>query len=369
MEFKDVIMRLYPQRAKGVTADKVPWDDPNYQFEVKHDGDRRLVYLLNTGNKNTSRSKSKSTGRPVEKTNNVPHIRDFIIKELHGTVLDCEFTHNRGFTNGVRKIMGCLPEKAIERQQEWGYIDVQLFDIICYKGNFINHWPYKERRGLLEIIYNEYFKNNPHFNIVEQVNGTPEEKQERLNEIIDSGGEGMVAKNINSNYRLSTEKCMSPLKNAWIKVKREFNGDFIVTGFEPSTVEYIGDHLDTHMFWESIDGDKLTLNGIDVAKEYEEENDTSLIPITKYHYYNWIGGLTFSEYRDGKIVEVGTVSSGLSEELRAVISSNPNKYFGKVIEIDAMERDKKSFALRHPVFVRFRDDKEVEDCQYELQKG
>lgn len=343
--FNEKFLNLYPMRAKGVKAEQIPWDNLDYQFEVKYDGDRRLLYLTNKGNKNTSRSKSRKTGLPVEKTDNVPHIRDFIIPELDKTILDCEFIHDRGFTEGVRKIMGCLPEKAVERQKKWGPIKVKLFDIVCYKGEFIDNKPYKERRKILEKIYNNYFINNEYFSLVRLVNGTPNELKKELDKIIENGGEGMVAKNIHSKYRLSTEKCMSPLKNAWIKIKRNFNGDFVITGYEKPNKIYDGEHIETHQFWE---GD---------------------IPVTKYYYNNWIGALIISEYKDGELVERGTVSSGLTEDLRAEISHNPNKYIGKVIEVSGMERDKKSLNIRQPVFIRFREDKEPEDCIYENQKG
>jgi ATP-dependent DNA ligase len=58
----------------------------------------------------------------------------------------------------------------------------------------------------------------------------------------------------------------------------------------------------------------------------------------------------------------------MTESLREELSVNPDKYIGKVIEIDAMERTKDK-ALRQPVFVRFRSDKLPEECRYEDQKG
>lgn len=368
MKFEEVKMKLYPQRAKGVEPDKIPWNDPNYIFETKYDGDRRLLYILDKGNRNTSRSKAADTGIPVEKTDQVPHIRDYSIPELNGTILDCEFTHIRGFKDGVRKIMGCLPEKAIQRQEEWGYIEVKLFDIICYKGTFAIDEPYHERHLLLKHVYETHFKNNPYFQLVERNEGTPEELQEKLNEIINNGGEGMVAKHINSTYRLSTEKCLSPLKNAWIKVKKEFNGDFVVTGFEPATVRYTGPHIETHLYWMDTDGKSHILNGLEEAKVWSKEMGDPLYPITKYRYNNWIGGIKFAEYEDGVLVERGNCS-GMTESVRADISANPEKYIGKVLEIDAMERIPDTKALRQPVFKRFRDDKEAIDCQYSNQKG
>lgn len=367
MIFHELVGKLYPQRAKGVEPDKIPWENPNYTWQVKEDGDRRLLYFTKDKVYNTSRSKGADTGLPVDKTNNTPHIRDLNIPELEGTIIDCEFIHNRGFQDGVRKIMGCLPEKAIQRQNDWGLIEVYAFDIISYRGQFLTDKPLKMRLAILDKVYEEFFDKIPFFHKYKTVTGTKKELIQQFEELVASGGEGFVAKDKNSTYRLSTEKCQSPLKNAWIKVKREFNGDFVITGFEEPTKEYTGDHLETHPYWVGDDGIKLTLRGVDEAIRFSHDNGMQVYPITKLYYYDWIGAIKFGEYENGVLVERGAVS-GLTEELRAQISANPESYIGKVMELDAMQRTKDK-ALRQPVFKRFRDDKLPEECQYENQRG
>jgi ATP-dependent DNA ligase len=69
-------------------------------------------------------------------------------------------------------------------------------------------------------------------------------------------------------------------------------------------------------------------------------------------------------YKDGKLVEVGKVASGLTDAMRKDMSENPDNYIGHVVEVEAMSTTKDG-ALRHPVFVRMRDDKIPEDCRYE----
>jgi ATP-dependent DNA ligase len=364
LEFNDIIGKLYPQRAKGVEADKIPWDNKNYTFQVKEDGDRRLLYFTKDGVLNSSRSKGADTGLPVTKTDNTPHIRDLNIPELEGTIIDCEFIHNRGFQEGVRKIMGCLPEKAIQRQNDWGLIEVYIFDVLSHNGEFIVDMPLHNRMRILEAIYETYFKDIPFFRLVKTVEGSKEELIQQFEELIANGGEGFVAKDINSTYRLSTEKCQSPLKNAWIKVKREFNGDFVVMGFDKPSKTYTGDHLDTHQYWYDEELEQL------VEGNYYKLSNLSddIIPVTKYHYKGWIGSIKFGEYENDVLVERGNIS-GMDESLRAEISANPESYIGKVVEVDGMERIKKTKAIRQPVFKRFRDDKLPEECIYENQKG
>ena len=74
---------------------------------------------------------------------------------------------------------------------------------------------------------------------------------------------------------------------------------------------------------------------------------------------------TITEFEDSEIEEIGTVSSGLTDELRADLAENPSKYEGRVVAIQAMSRDKKEHTLRHPFIVQFRDDKPARDCTIE----
>lgn len=71
-----------------------------------------------------------------------------------------------------------------------------------------------------------------------------------------------------------------------------------------------------------------------------------------------VGGL----FVDGKLKKACRVS-GINDELRAEFYRNPQKYVGRVFEA----RGKTVFktgALRHPNFIRWRDDKSVEDCKW-----
>lgn len=356
--FADDFLKLYPMKAKGVKPEKIPWGDPNYIWEEKYDGDRRLLWITADENRNTSRNKSKKTDLPTDKTDNVPHLRDMHLPNLDGTVLDGEFVHHKGFEY-VRKIMGALPEKAIKTQEEFGNILYVLYDVIFYQHDYVGDWPLNKRKDLLhEIFHNQI--DSSHVTLARTIEGTEDELKSELAEIIRDGGEGMIAKHKKSTLRISDEKCMTPLKNAWIKVKKGFNGDFVVMGYDEANLEYTGPHLDTHTYW--MDSEGIFHN---ISKNEAKE----MVPVTKYYYNNWIGAIQFGEYVDGELVFRGSVSSGLTEDLRAKVSKSPDKYLGTVIEVDGMERIKKSDAIRQPVFIRFRDDKEPEDCLYENQKG
>lgn len=344
LSFRNDFMKLYPMKAKGLEPEKIPWDSPEYIWEEKFDGDRRLLWLTADGNYNTSRNKSKKTDLPTDKTDNTPHLRDIDFSNIQGTILDGEFIHKKGFEY-VRKIMGALPEKALKTQAEHGYIEYVVYDILCYKGKFLDDMPLKERKLLLKGLFDTQIESDYIHQSQGYRGGDRKLLEGLLSSIIDSGGEGMVAKHEDSLYRISREKCLVTLKNGWIKVKKDYVGDFVVMGFEEPNKIYTGDHLDTHEYWEDDE------------------------PVTEYYAKGWIGGIVFGEYKDGALTIVGSVSSGLTKEKRAEISFNQDAFIGEVIEVSAMERDKKTTALRHPVIERFRDDKEPEDCIYENQKG
>ena len=68
------------------------------------------------------------------------------------------------------------------------------------------------------------------------------------------------------------------------------------------------------------------------------------------------GSLEIAVYNNGKIHPIGFLS-GLTEEIK----SHPESYAGRVIEVSAMQLTDDKM-LRHPKFVRFRDDKDKSEC-------
>ena len=70
-------------------------------------------------------------------------------------------------------------------------------------------------------------------------------------------------------------------------------------------------------------------------------------------------------YKNGKLVEVCRVASGLTDTLRQDMAEQPEAYLGKVIEIECMSLNKKDGTVRHPVFLCVRFDKNAEDCQWD----
>ena len=63
------------------------------------------------------------------------------------------------------------------------------------------------------------------------------------------------------------------------------------------------------------------------------------------------------------VLEVGECS-GFDEETREMFSNNPESWIGKVIEIKANEIFKDTGKLRHPRYLRLREDKSPLECTY-----
>ena len=88
--------------------------------------------------------------------------------------------------------------------------------------------------------------------------------------------------------------------------------------------------------------------------------------ITKAAYYGWAGALRLGAYDNaGNLVSVGRVSSGLTDNLKADLAANPDKYIGTVVEVNCMSLDKENKTFRHPYLSRLRPDKPAQDCKLE----
>lgn len=77
-----------------------------------------------------------------------------------------------------------------------------------------------------------------------------------------------------------------------------------------------------------------------------------------------VGRVEVGQFIDGELVSMMSVGGGFSDALRIDMWNRKVKYIGTVIEVVGKERFE-SGALRHPNFVRFRDDKVPRECTYE----
>ena len=299
-----------------------------------------------------SRGESVSTGLPVECIGKVPHIESIFNVLPKDTVLVGEIYYPNETTNAVRTIMGCGDAKAIERQKEKGNIHFYLHDILKYDGEeLISLGAWDRYQKLIKVAQEFNLLEDESIEIAEVIT---ENIYEFLVDNLAKGEEGSVLKKKDVGYAEGKRPAWSMIK--W---KKQDTVDVICIGLEDATKEYTGSEIETWQYWETPSGEKMCFNKKEVI-DLEEFALNNIIPITKPYFFNWKTAIKIGVYYDDIIKPIGTVSSGLSDELKEDMTKNPEKYLGKVVECGCMEITPD--ALRHPYVIGFRNDKKAEKC-------
>ena len=349
--FKPMKINSFPG-TRGLTIDDVINDD-NYFATEKIDGS---FYAFNkTPNYSYlfGRTTSVKTGLPTEKGANVPHILAAFDKIPENTVIIGEiYTGDKTKqVNSVTTIMGCLPTKAIKKQEEEGYLHFYIYDIIMLNGEDLSQKGALERYNILAKLCEEYnITDNEFIELAALLSG---DNRENFENIVAQGGEGIVLKRKDSIYDFGK-------RPAWqsIKLKKSNTIDAVLIGFEDATIEYTGKELESWPYWRlEIDDNHYTV--VDECMYGEE----GWYPITKGHFYNWKTAIQVGAYDENDNLKlIGTIASGLTDDLREDFANHPQNYLNRVVEIDCMELMKKDSTLRHGVFKKFRYDKNKEEC-------
>lgn len=390
----------------------------DYFIEEKFDGTRALVYFLKQtdvqGNdlgfcRVFSRRISKKTGFYVENTDSVPQIREIDIPSLGGTILDGEmFINGRPFKD-VSSTLNCLWDKAVDRQIDLGYISLHAFDIIFYKGIDLRKMPlerrkdylhlaveeanspyieevtyqscgqkvsvgnYEENHGSLKEVYSQVVSKNqcgayPHFCDEMKVRSagdktlTPRAFYEY---IVATGGEGAIIK---------PKKGLYHHKRGWeySKIKKFLTREMILIKFDEPTREYSGkapkdwgyyegDTPVTKFYYNKQVGNMIL--GVILTNEELEH-----IPIKKrgniYDVCSIVSDLDESQYNSDHVIMEVCECAGFDDEERAYFTRNRLKMQGAVIEVKANEIMRDTGRLRHPRYLRVRNDKEPNRCMW-----
>lgn len=133
-----------------------------------------------------------------------------------------------------------------------------------------------------------------------------------FSEIYNRGGEGLVLKEFDGKYVVNGDS------KSMYKIKKFMTKDYVCMGFTKS-----------------------------VAPTYLEQGLT-------------VAAMECGLFVDGKIVHV-TQTAGFDFEWRKKFSEHPEQYVGRVVELGGFEVFKTG-AMRHSSFLRFRDDRLMEDC-------
>lgn len=306
---------------------------------IKKDGywsqlikENNQVYLF-------SRSISKKTKFYSNNINKVPHLKEWATNNLpNGTCLIGEVYYPQKTSKDVTSILGALDEKAIKRQEdEYGYLHFYIHDILKWNGEdyVINKVDYSHRYSNLCLHVDIETPLIPEIEIAECYDNTYLNLQRIISQVIDNGEEGMVFRYENGLYLPGKRKA-----NIMFKVKEQVDSlDFVILDLLDPEKEYTGKELKT---W----------------KYYKDD-----VPVTKDYYMGWKNALSVGAYKDGELVYVGRVASGLTDEMKAHMTKEPDLYIGSVCEIQAMSIDKERKTFRHPRLISMRFDKNPNECQ------
>ncbi len=302
-----------------------------------------------------SRNESKVTGGLSEKGSNVPHIMSALDCVPADTIIIGEIYYPGGTSKTVTTVMGCLAETAIKRQEN-NLIHYYLHDIIMYDGINLLGTGAEDRYKILAAIWEKH--NLVQYDFLRLAEKIDENLEEEISRILNSGGEGAVLKKRDYIYTPGKRPAWST-----IKIKQMDSIDLVCMGFCDATKEYTGKELNTWEYWEMPYADGELFHGRYLDDEGNPTIKTPMKPVTKPYFYGWKTAIKVGAYdENGNLVELGTVSSGLNDEIKQGLAEHPGDYLDRVCSLDCMSINKKDHTLRHPVFKCWRDDKPIKDC-------
>lgn len=290
-----------------------------------------------------SRTVSKKTGYYSDNIDKVPHIKDWVMNELpNGTCIIGEVYYPNGTSKNVTSVLGALPEKAIERQKgEYGKIHFYMHDILAYNGEdyVMNNMTYDYRYSNLCEHIDIATPLIPELEVARCYDNAYLDLNKVTIDKLAAGEEGMVFRVENGLYAPGKRQ-----PKVMFKIKQTQNDiDFVITEVLPPEYLYTGKESETWGY---------------------KDKEGNLI--TKAAYYGWAGALRLGAYDNaGNLVSVGRVSSGLTDNLKADLAANPDKYIGTVVEVNCMSLDKGNKTMRHCYLSRLRADKPAQDCKLE----
>lgn len=297
-----------------------PWmmEADRWCAEPKMNGHRMTLHFLEDRVVAMSRHTSRKTGLKVDNSENVPHLTGMPVPGLSYTILDGEIVTGDDKAWTATSIMGCLPAKAVRRQEEQGFVRFHAFGMPMFRGNDLHGIPDEKMRALLLWVWDLFLMPlHPWMSPLPRAYTTAE-KELMLHREWDRGGEGIILKYLDGGYN----------RRSWAKVKRSETYDCVIMGWNDATP-----------MTKKVNGD---------------------VSPSRLHLNGWIGSLVLGQYRQGHLVKVCDCS-GMDDATRAEISFDPASFIGRVVEVRAQERTPDG-KLLSPRFIRWRPDKNPTQC-------
>ena len=372
-------LMLEPQLIhKGTDSQLKACDDGTWFAQLKKDG-ALYMYVKGLGGENYlfGRTVSKKTGLLTEKSANVPHIIEAFHDIPNGTILLGEIYYPGKTSKDVTSIMGCLPAKAIERQNgSYGLIHYYVYDCLGYNETSLLNYDNWTRYQVLQAIWKKNIpiatfttsteeeeeklvSYNPICEYIELAAVIDTEIYQSIGKALAAGEEGMVVKKKTALY----EPGKRP--QTMLKAKQVDHIDAVIIGFKDPVKEYTGKEIETWQYW-SKNNKKIDIEIPPACLYTPDYKEKGLIPVTKHWYYGWKNAIEIGAYdKEGKIHSIGTIASGLTDYLREDMSVHPEEYLNKTVEIQCMMKDNKAQTIRHGFFLQIRYDKPATECLLE----
>lgn len=273
--------------------------------QLKYDGERMLIHINGDEVYCTSRRYSKKTNLFMENQDKIPILKEvFKNFPFKYTVLDCE-CYGKNWAEAVG-ILHSLSERAIELQKN-KTLYFAVFDCLYFDGEDLRDKEYSYRKLVAENLVDAIHYKPMHM-VSEFKNFVKSKDQwnKYMDTAINMGFEGIVLKSLQRKYYD---------KAASLKCKK----------------------------FETIDC---------VVYDYIKGNGK---------YSDTVGALLIGYYDPStdKIVHISKVNCSTDKE-RYKWSRNFEAMRNSVIEVKCQEITEKS--LRHPVYIRLREDKDYKMC-------
>lgn len=329
------VKQLQPNHADHISYYKQKYLEDMFTNESviaqpKYDGERMLIHIDREHIYCTSRRFSKKTGRYMENQDKLP-ILEKVWKEVHDTglnlgytVIDCE-CYSKDWSTIVG-ILHSLPERAVELQKQ-NTANFAVFDCLYYDGKDVREEDYATRLGYASNVVMNFnykpihvVKAMKRYDVLSKVwydtelenfsyIHSMEDWQQCMQCAIDLGFEGIVIKSLDRKYYD---------KGASLKCKKFETIDCVVCGYQEGRGKYTG-----------------SVGALEVGY-YDETMD--------------------------RVVKISKVNCGTDED-RNFWNEHRNELLNTVVEVKCQEITDRS--LRHPVYLRRRDDKDYTTCTKE----
>jgi bifunctional non-homologous end joining protein LigD len=312
-------MIKHPKRFKPMLARdnpfKKPFKEPDYVIQEKFDG-TRIIAIKENGKWHLMTRHWKN-----EVSNKFPEIiRDLNKIKAPDVILDSELTFFKG---GKSKFLTVLAKPETKRNYK---AKLLVFDIIRYNGE-IRRLPLMQRLEILRKI----LPVSSNVELVKTIN-SPVNFQKVYNEIVKKQGEGVIMKKKDSKYKFDT-------REDWVKIKKIYTEDAVVVGM-------------THG-----EGKRAVTFGSLIIAQYDKTG--KLVIIGKASGFNDATGLHLYNI----ISKMPNAGNYLNSSIPGV-----QKWVSPKIVVEVKYYEKTQYGiLRHPVFLRIRDDKPPKECKIQYR--